>query len=443
MSAPPPAFETAYGVSALASSSSLPPSEVEVAVVGGGIVGVSAALWLARRGVSVAVLEKGTVASEQSGRNWGFVRQQARDLAELPLAMRANRIWRGLVREFGARSIGWTQGGNLALSNAADRISAYQEWARTAGAAGLDTRILSMDEVRHLLPGVAGEWRAALYTPGDAHAHPVHATTAIARAARAAGAHLITGCTVRSIELNGGAVAGLSTSLGPVRCRTAVLAAGIWSSRLGRSVGIDIPQGLVTNSVAATQPLPPLTACGVWTQEVAFRQMPDGRVVLSAGTVVEVDAFLNPVRHATRFFPLYWKNRESFRLRFHHLGSLARRPAMRRFRLEQPRPDLGLLNQAVEEFRRRFPHLREARIEKAWAGLIDGTPDSLPVIEALDRPRGLVVATGFSGHGFCLGPAAGEVVADLVTKGGSQLELEQFRLGRFADRTYGEPRSLL
>ena len=132
-------------------------------MVGGGIVGCATAYYLARRGVRVTLLERGEVAGEQSGRNWGFVRQQGRDPSEVPLMVAANRIWRGLEQELDA-DIEWIQGGNLALAPTPERLALFEGWLPTARQSGLDTRLVTPREIQDLLPGMAATWVGGLYT---------------------------------------------------------------------------------------------------------------------------------------------------------------------------------------------------------------------------------------------------------------------------------------
>src|SRR5262249_40212374 len=154
----------------------------DVVVVGGGIAGCATAYYLARRGVRVALLERGEIAGEQSGRNWGVVRQQGRDPFEGPLMMASNPIRRGLAQELDAR-IEWIQGGNLALAATPERAAQLEVWLEIARHARLDTRLVSAREIRDLLPGMAVEWLAGLYTASDGHAEPARATQAFAHAA--------------------------------------------------------------------------------------------------------------------------------------------------------------------------------------------------------------------------------------------------------------------
>ncbi len=160
------------------------PGAVDVAIIGGGIVGCSAALYLARDGVSVALFEKGRVAGEQSGRNWGWVRQQGRSEIELPMMMRSLELWKELAHNLG-EDIGFAQGGSLYLGESAADLLELEKWIPTARTHGLDTRMLSARELASVLESDGSTWTGAMYTASDARAEPSRAAPAIARAAHA------------------------------------------------------------------------------------------------------------------------------------------------------------------------------------------------------------------------------------------------------------------
>jgi glycine/D-amino acid oxidase-like deaminating enzyme len=418
------------------------PQQVDVAVVGGGIVGSATAYFLERQGLQVALFEKGEIAGEQSGRNWGFVRQQGRDPAEVPMMMASNRLWTHLAQEL-ETDVEWVQGGNLALTDDEATVTRYQEWARLAREFGLDTRVVGRGEIDSLLRSVRRSWRAGLYTASDGHANPVKATSAFAAAASALGAHVVRSCTVEAIETAGGRTVGVRIGDRHVRSATVVCAAGIWSARLASTAGVSIPQGIVKASVAATSAVPPLTSTGVWAGDLAFRQMRSGEIVLAAGGVAEVDVALNSWRHARTFLPMYLKNRQSFRIGLGGWRAVQDRRSMRHYRLREPRPTARAVTGSLETAQRWFPQLESATIKYAWAGYIDGTPDSVPIVEALARPSGLVIATGLSGHGFAMGPVLGRVIAGLVRGGKPEFDLRPFRLSRFTDGSRTEARAIL
>src|ERR1700681_551168 len=184
------------------------PAEADVVIVGGGIVGVSSAYELSKRGLRVTLLEKGDVAGEQSGRSWGFIRQQGRAPEELPLMIQANGIWAQMEGELDA-DIEWTQGGNLRLADDEATASRYEAWAKVGAEHGLGTRVLGMKEIAELLPGINHTWTAGIFTPNDGHANPLKATRALADAAVQKGAVVVEACAVHRLVSAGGRIIGV------------------------------------------------------------------------------------------------------------------------------------------------------------------------------------------------------------------------------------------
>ncbi|MDX1500312.1 MAG: FAD-dependent oxidoreductase, partial [Woeseiaceae bacterium] len=230
------------------------PDAADVVVIGGGIVGVSTAWFLAREGVSVALCEKGHIAGEQSGRNWGWVRQQGRDTREMPMIVEALNIWRGLADELG-EDVGFRQQGVLFAARTDAQLAQYADWIDSVADYGLDSRLVDAAELARLVAGSTAGWRGALYTPSDGRAEPHLATAALARAATRAGATLLTGCAVRGIETAGGAVAGVVTEYGPIRTSRVVCAAGAWTSLFCRSLDVTVPQLRVRGTVTRAAPV--------------------------------------------------------------------------------------------------------------------------------------------------------------------------------------------
>lgn len=424
----------------------------DVVVVGAGIVGCSAAYFLARRGLSVAVVERGSVHGEQSRKNWGFVRQQGRDPSELPLMIESNRLWRGLEAELGA-DIEWTQGGNLALAADAERMALFEAWLPSAREAGLDSRIVRPHELSGIVPGLAGRWAGGLYTPSDGHADPEKATDALARAAVAHGAALHLDCAVEAVTTRNGAVSGVVTERGEIAAEWVVCAAGAWSWRLAKRLGLALPQRWVRGTVARTTPAPPVTPCAVWGPGVAFRQRRDGSFNIAAGGALDHDVTLDSLRQVRFFLPSFWKNKSMFRF---HVGrplarslaaalpgSRGRRHPLVWDRAYEPVPNPAKVSRSFDELRRLLPRLPPLGIARSWAGYIDATPDLLPVLGAVAAPCGFVLATGFSGHGFAMGPVAGRLVSELIADGKTSIDISALRFSRFAEGAIGRPKNVL
>jgi glycine/D-amino acid oxidase-like deaminating enzyme len=426
--------------------------DADVVVVGAGIVGGATAYYLARRGLRVAVVERAEVAGEQSRKNWGFVRQQGRDPLEIPLVMEANAIWRGLERELHA-DIEWVQGGNLALAADEARMARFEGWLPVAREFGLETRLLRARDLAAVVPGLGGTWVGGMHTPGDGHADPEKTTDAFMRAAIAHGAAIHLGCAVQEVITRAGAVSGVVTERGEVRAPWVVCAAGAWSSRLVRTLGLGLPQRWVRGTVARTTPAPAVTACAVWGPGVAFRQRRDGSFNIAAGGALDHDVTLDSLRQMRFFLPNYWKNKALFRF---HVGrpllrslaaalpgSEARRRPLVWDRAIDPVPNSAKVRRSLAELQRVLPSLPRLGVARSWAGYIDATPDLVPVLGEAPGLRGLVLATGFSGHGFAMGPIAGRLVSELIADGKTSLDISGFRLSRFAEGAIGRPRSVL
>ncbi len=424
------------------------PDQADVVVIGGGIIGCSAAYFLAKRGLSVVLCEKGRIAGEQSSRNWGFVRQQGRDPAELPLIIESLRIWRGLGREI-EEDLGFHQGGILYLVDDEAAMAEYESWLEHAKQHQLDSRLLSRDEVRALLPGANGSWIGGLYTASDGRAEPDLAAPAIARAAARQGARVLSDCAVRGIETAAGRVSAAVTERGSIRTASVVCAAGAWSSLFSGNLGITLPQLKVKASVLRTSAAPQITEGAVWTRHVAIRRRQDGGYTVAHGRAVDCDIVPDTFRFFRAFLPSYKTEREKLRLRFgrRFFEELVtskrwdnREPTpFEKMRVLDPPPNSGILGEATRDLRRLFPELKDVTVAQTWAGLIDVTPDAIPVISAVGRPEGYFLATGFSGHGFGIGPGAGRLLSEIVAGAPTVVDPTPFRFSRFTDKDRPAP----
>jgi len=418
------------------------PQSADVVIIGGGIIGCSAAYFLARQGVSVALFEKGRVAGEQSGRNWGWVRQQGRSPVELPLMMRSLRLWQELPKDLG-EDIGFKQGGSLYLAENPGQLAELGEWLAIAREHDLDTRLLSDRGLTEVLKSDGNKWAGALYTASDARAEPSRAAAAIARGARRAGAHIVSSCAVRGIERAAGRVQAVVTEHGVVAARTAVCAGGAWTRLFCGSLGITVPQLTVLGTVARTAPTTQLLDGEAWSPRIAIRRRADGGYTVAHGRSFAHALTPATFRFAAKFSPALRQGHESLRLTFGRdffkaLATPSRwdldaQSPFERDRVLDPAPEQRVLGQMREALKRCFPEIAAAPFVETWGGMIEASPDVLPIISRADGLEGLFIATGFSGHGFGIGPGAGKLVADMVSGRADPVELSAFRLGRFFD----------
>ena len=425
------------------------PDRVDVVVIGGGIIGASTALELAERGLKVALCEKGGIGHEQSSRNWGWVRISRRDPRELPLMAQALEIWNGLSERVG-KDVGYTRAGILFTCADDQSYAEHERWKRNLDEYPVRAQMVSGLDLHGLLPTVSRlRIKGALYTPDDGRAEPQKAAPAIAEAARAKGAMIFTECAVRGIEQAAGRVSGVITERGSIACSAVVLAGGAWSSLFCSPLNIHLPQLKVLNSVLRTTPLEGGPDSAIWAQDFAVRKRQDGGYTVASGHENIADIVPDSFRHARQFWPALKQERASlsFRLgqRFFQEAVLPRRWAMDEAspfeyrRVLDPVPCAKQCNAALASLAQAFPVFANVKVAQRWGGMIDVTPDAVPVISGVDAVPGFFIATGFSGHGFGIGPAAGRLMANLVTGETPIVDPYDFRLSRFSDGSNPKP----
>jgi len=418
------------------------PKEVDVVVIGGGIIGTSTALELTERGLRVALCEKGGIGHEQSSRNWGWVRISRRDPREVPLMVEALRLWAGLDRRTG-RDTGYKRAGIIFTCATDEEFANHQRWQENLENYQLDTRMLSGAEFSALFPGSNMNLKGALYTTADGRAEPQRAAPAIAEAARDKGASILTECAVRGIETMGGAISGVVTERGPIACKSVVLAGGAWSSLFSGSLGLRLPQLKVMSSVLRTKPLEGGPEQAIWSNGFSVRKRQDGGYTVASDRANIVDIVPKFFYFAKDFVPALRKEWRSlsFRVagRFFDEARIPGRWALDEaspfeyHRVLDPKPATTPTEMALANLAKAFPAFAKAEIVQHWAGYIDVTPDAVPVIDKIDSVPGFHIATGFSGHGFGIGPAAGRLMADIVTGRTPIVDPTNFRFSRFSD----------
>jgi sarcosine oxidase, subunit beta len=365
----------------------------EVVVIGGGIVGCAAAYYLTRRGKRIILLEKSLIGGEASGRNGGGVRSQCRDRRERSLAMASIKLWEGLEKELGF-DLEYVQGGNIRLGTNEARMEALRREGDEERADGLMVEMWDRDEVRRRAPYLSDVFIGAKYCPSDGTANPLLAARALGEAAKRSGATLLTRTEAVGLEASAGEVASvLARDAHGDLCIEApwvIHAGGPWTPLLSQMLGLRVPIEAARSTIAVTQPMPFL-----------FREF----------------------------------------LSSHDLGVYARQARAGQVHLGGVGTIEGTFNQDVaadvlERLTRAagqmVPGLRGINLLRAWAGTIELTPDKVPIIERIAGTRGYILASGFSGHGFCLGPIAGKLLSEMIVDGAPSLPLDEFRLSRFA-----------
>ena len=379
------------------------PASVDVVVIGGGVIGISTAWFLRQAGSSVLVCDKGRVAGEQSSRNWGWIRQQGRDAAEVPIAMDSVNLWESISREIG-EDIGFTRCGVLYTARTERELARLERWLRIAERHQLDTRMLTGAEVDALVNDKPGQWAGGMFTASDSRAEPFKAVPALARALQARGGAVREHCAVRALDVAAGRVAGVVTEHGRVRTNAVVCAAGAWSTRFLGNLGVDLPQLSARATVARTAPAPNFYEGGAILGEVAIRRRQDGGYTVAASSTNEHFVGADTLRYFSEFLPALRGSSGFLDVRFG--GDLFARlfptrhwhadevTPFEKVRVLNPEPSREALREMRAGLIKRLPKLAEVPFEEAWAGMIDVMPDVVPVIDHVAKLPRLVSRHG-------------------------------------------------
>ncbi len=365
--------------------------EAPVVIIGGGLVGGATAYYLARRGIQSVLLEKSPIGAGASARSAGGVRAQCRNGLERRLAMASIELWVGLEAELGVE-MEYTQGGNIRLATTEARMAQLRAEAEEELADGLMVEVWDRNQLQRRAPYLSDLFIGAKYCATDGIANPILATWGFALAAGRAGATLLTHAEAVDIEVQGGQVTAVLARQGDedLRIETPRLinCSGAWSPPLARSLGIEIPVEPARNFIGVTQPIPPLFTEFLSSHDLRLYARPARTGHIHLGAVGTTSGTFDQGTPAEA------------------LAHLARGALM-------------------------VPTLRSSNFLRTWAGTLAMTPDHLPIIGPVDGIQGYLLATGFSGHGFCLGPIAGKLLSELVLDGESSISLEALNLSRF------------
>ncbi|WP_066552096.1 NAD(P)/FAD-dependent oxidoreductase [Croceicoccus bisphenolivorans] len=373
------------------------PVQSDVAIIGGGIMGASAAFFLRRHGLSVTLLETDKVGRQASGTNFGNVRRQGRPIFQLPLANRASRIWR-TARELLGSDVEYLQSGHMRVcfSDRPENVGAMEDYATKAREEGLDLEILTGNTLRARFPWLGPEVLAGSHSAMDGHANPRLAAPAFARAAIAAGAQVF-----EDTRITGAAKIGddfeLEADDGRLfRAPVLLVTAGAWAGKIATQFGEDFAITPRAPTMSVTEPVPYAIepSLGVMTalevETVYFRQVERGNIVIGGST----RAPSYPDEYRSYVLP------ESTMTQFEHIRRLA-------------------------------PVLANLSIIRVWTGIEGYMDDSLPVMGPSSNVPGLYHAFGFSGAGFQLGPGVGETMAELIATGATDIPLAPYSPDRF------------
>ena len=370
------------------------PSHASVVIIGGGVMGLSTAYHLARRGVrDVVLLDKDALGSGSTCKAAGGVRAQFSDPVNITLGARSLETFRDFSALFG-QQIDLREVGYLFLLSSPADVSAFEANVALQNDLGIPSRMIGVDEARRLSPLISTDGLlAAAYSPTDGHCTPESVVLGYASAARREGATLLSHCAATGIDVRDGRIVAVRTAAGPIETETVICAAGAWSAEVGSWVGVDLPVTPLRRQILVTEPVPGLDPHTPFTIDfdTSFYFHGEGKGILLG------------------------------------MSDPDETPG---FRLTQSDAWLPRLGEAIE---RRAPALTEVGIAGGWAGLYEMTPDHNALIGRADTVANFLYATGFSGHGFLMGPAVGELIRDLYLGEETFVDVTGLGAGRFAD----------
>lgn len=417
------------------------PKAVDVVVVGGGIVGAASAYYLAKRRLSVALLEKGHLACEQSSRSWGWCRQQNRDPREMPLSLLSMRLWDSLAGEIG-QDLGFRRTGLVYTTDDPAMLAGWEAWTPTAREFGVETYMLSAAQAAERIPETRRKWVGGVHSIADGKAEPTLATPAFAEGARVLGATIHQKCAVRSLDITNGRVTGVNTEIGSIRADAVLCAAGAWASSFLRRHGIIFPQASVRQTALRTKPTVNVGDV-LYCPDLAMTRRLDGSYTMAISGRATLEVTPQGLRFAREFMPQFIQRLRAVQLGLgksflagpESLSSLFGSDAaiFEHNRILDPAPNQRLVKAIIENVRGTFPQLAGLEIDHAWGAYVDCTPDAVPVVSGIDPVHGLYLAAGCSGHGFGLGPGIGYLAAQLIANDKPSVDPTHFRLTRLID----------
>lgn len=371
--------------------SSIKKLRTDVAIVGGGIVGSSAALALRRMGLGVVLLERDLCGSRSSGVNYGGVRRQGRPVSQLPLAQRAHRIWGDLVGLLGTDGE-YIRSGHFKIARSESDMASLERYRALSSDFDLGLELISGARLREQCPWLGTRAVGGSLCAEDGQANPRLVSPAFALAAQRAGAQVFERHKVDEVAHDGAMFVVRSGNALEVQAPMLLNCAGAWAGAIASQFGETPPMFARSPLMAVTEPVPHFMkwSLGVEGGGIYCRQVERGNVVLGGGTGITLDA-------------------ERSRAEREGIAALA--------------------VQAIEL----LPALRHAHIIRTWGGTEGYLPDREPVLGPSRTTPGLFHGFGFAGAGFQIGPAAGEVLAELARDGRTDTPIDAFAIGRFDD----------
>lgn len=365
--------------------------KADVLIIGGGLMGFSTALQLAKRGTSCIVLDKDTPGRHASGVNAGGLRQLNRHPAEIPLSVAAAEMWLDIESLVDSDCDACFPGQVRIAENAEDMQKLEQRAAMVQNLGFKHEEIIGREELYKLIPTLVPHCEGALISRNDGYARPFHALDAFRRKACSLGVQYFTSTRVDEIEKDNKGWR-LTTPKGKFRAPVLVNCAGAWAGRIAEAMGESAPVKPGAPMLMITERLPRFIepVIGAASRKLSFKQMQNGTLLIGGAHMAELD--------------------------FEHQKT------------DMNWPKLAVSARTVMAL---FPQLKDVRIVRTWTGIEAFMPDNLPVIGRSATSENAYHAFGFSAHGFQLSPIVGKIISQLILDGQTELPVEPFSIKRF------------
>ena len=364
----------------------------DVVVVGAGVSGLSSAWFLARAGRDVAVVDKGTVGGEASGRNGGMISERVDEPALIPMAVESLRLWPALEDELGYPTE-FVQEGRLQVAVTEEEMGQLLSERDVALGHGIGVNVVDPAEIRDMIPGITDRTLGGTFFPNGGHANPQRTVQAFAWAIEDLGGRLYQNTAVTGIQVVEGRVSSVETTAGVIEAGVVVGAAGPQTGLMAEMAGVHVPVAPARVEMLATAALEPLFRTALVGNGLYGRQAARGNLLFGGGAHEWTDVGLTA---------------------------------------DPGKPNTPLIRSIARRLAELLPGAADVPVIRSWAGVVEQAPDYLPVIGIPEQPGNYVVVTA-SAHGFGITPATGKVVSELVLHGESSIDIGGLGLGRFAD----------
>ncbi|AHG65847.1 NAD(P)/FAD-dependent oxidoreductase [Advenella mimigardefordensis] len=361
----------------------------DVLIIGAGIIGASTAYFLSKQGLRVVLCDAGQSGTKASGVNFGGVRRQGRPISQMPLAARSHELW-GQLRELIGIDGEYIRCGHLKIAFTEQDMERLQAYNRSVASCGLDLQWLDPDQVRSRYPWLGANIAGASLCPADGHANPRLVSPALSWAAQQAGTRLMEHCRITDSHYDGRHFQSETADHQRIQSRFLVNAAGAWAANIAAMFGEPVPLTEIYPQMGVTEPLPPImnVVLGVQGGGIYARQVARGNIIFGGSRALSLTAGYARPSH------------ESVSLLLTRLAGL-------------------------------IPGIAHANVIRFWSGVEGATPDLNPFLGPSRQTPGLFHGFGYSGAGFQIGLASGEVLAQLIATGNTRIPIADFRIDRF------------